>query len=168
MSSTTDYQKDALTQKETSQETDILNLHTYDFYDFFLMITLLLLFGLICYIFGCISNRKYMKGKYIHPDQMNESIANGQTNNNNNQNDKKTKIDKKLSLDQPDVIDVNKSYDLSDDHNNNRSDRDIELEPINEEKQQLSPRSIVSVNEGFNEEEPTIEIQMDLETSYSR
>ena len=50
-------------QNPIIHQTDILNLHTYDFYDWFLLVSSCLVFGCICLCIGWIAQKKWIKIK---------------------------------------------------------------------------------------------------------
>ena len=75
----TEYEDGPLAENNASDDTDYLNLHTYDFYDFFILIFVVLLFGLICLIIGCLWNKYLMRKKLIELNDM-EDIINQQNN----------------------------------------------------------------------------------------
>lgn len=52
--------------------TDYLNLRTYDFYDYFILIFGMAIFGLICLITGCVWNKHLMRNKFIEISEIDE------------------------------------------------------------------------------------------------
>eukprot|EP01084_Bolivina_argentea_P059185 108036_1 len=53
-------------------EADILNLRTYDVYDWFLLVFGILFFGCVCLVIGCLWNRRIMRNKFIHTNETGE------------------------------------------------------------------------------------------------
>ena len=146
-------------ENDVSGRTDYYNLHTYDFYDYFIIIFCLSFFGFVCCIIGCLCNHRLMKSKYIHIDEINDA-CNRQ---NNYQNSKRCEIKSQSPSNNKygNKSYGNKSY-SNKSYSMNKSNSSIKLQNIKEEQQQLSPK-ILSVNDGYNEEDGTIEIAVDLD-----
>ena len=84
-------------------ETDILNLHTYDFYDWFLLMFCMIIFGIICLCIGCIGQNKWIKYR-----QSQYMLAEMEDNMNRNKSQNKQQdIDPEDSYSTPKFVELN-------------------------------------------------------------
>mmetsp|Transcript_28256 Transcript_28256/g.24964 ORF Transcript_28256/g.24964 Transcript_28256/m.24964 type:complete len:166 (+) Transcript_28256:87-584(+) len=61
--------------ENVENETDYLNLRTYDMYDYFILIFAVLLFGLICLMVGCLWNKHLMRKRFIAMSEVDDGVA---------------------------------------------------------------------------------------------
>ena len=68
---------------------DLLNLHTYDFYDWFLFTFSILTFGFLCLCIGCLWHQYLVRKRESHSsiNNLNEKTNANASNNNNNKNE---------------------------------------------------------------------------------
>ena len=53
---------------------DIMNMHTYDWYDWFLFVSIIIAFGLICLIIGCLWHKYLVKKSNQLQNNLNDQI----------------------------------------------------------------------------------------------
>ena len=147
-SSTTQSGDAAFTEIQNS--TDYLNLRTYDVYDYFILIFVIIIFGSICLIIGCLWNKYLMKGKLIAINELDEA----ERRQNQFQNRDKYSIKSKSYSNKSNAK-------LSYSHRSNpNSTYD------NQETEQLSPKGLSAKAynvEKVNEQDGTIEIAVSLD-----